>query len=45
MTIQKLDSGGQPEMGMGEETGGTEEVPPEEEDYSNYDPSQDEDFS
>ena len=46
MTIQKLDSGGQPDTGMGEDAGGTEEEPPGQEmDYSNYDPSQDEDFS
>ncbi len=52
MTIQKLDGGGDGMGGMGEEqppdgqgfedSGGTEEEPLD--DYSNYDPSQDEDF-
>ncbi len=52
MTIQKLEGDGGGMGGMGEEqppdeqgfdTGGSEEEPPED-DYSNYDPSQDEDF-
>ena len=34
----------QPPDEQGFDTGGSEEEPPEE-DYSNYDPSQDEDFS